>query len=150
MVAFWPDEAGTGTWVMRFLTAAFLVASMAAHADEDQMQPEGMQVMLGQYTGYLDWVTKQRFTLPGIPDDVVNNYGQCWSRSLYEMMTPVERGMLDNAARTNGMTGAELDIFTRGVGNRVGPREAWDRIIKSCEKQFVRYRQWILVGREGE
>jgi hypothetical protein len=121
------------------LVLALLSLSHAAEAEQTRPQPQDMTVAPGQYSGYLDWVAKQHFTMKGAPDDVINDLVQCSDRALYAMATPAERDVIDDA-RVKGMTAAEMDAFSRGVTGRFSDKqEGQARLYLACQKEWDRY-----------
>jgi len=126
--------------------AACLLASTAAQAEKARVQPEGMPVTPGQYTGFLDWAAKQHFTKAGTPNDVVNDYIHCTYRAWYDLSTPVEREVIDQAARTNGMTSGAFNAYFRGVAGRFNPWEAVARVMNACKPEGDRYMQFMYSG----
>jgi hypothetical protein len=127
----------TQRWILGFAVAACLAAS--APAEAEPVQPDGLPATPGQYTGYQDWLTKQRFTKRGMPDEVVNTYVQCAYQALHDLMTPIERDMLDQAARGNGMTAKELRAFERAVADRFGAGEVSAQIVTACQEPYDRF-----------
>ncbi|GAB2178943.1 hypothetical protein [Dongia sp. agr-C8] len=126
-------------WMIRFaLIGAWLAASPAS---AEPVQPEGLPATPGQYSGYEDWLTKQKFTKKDMPDDVVNDYVQCAYRAVYEVTTPTERDVLDQAARGNGMTAPELRAFERAVARRFdsGTATVTAHILATCKAPYERF-----------
>jgi hypothetical protein len=120
---------------------AWMVVGLAAIAPAwaEPVQPEGLPAAPGQYSGYLDWLAKQKFTKQDMPDQVVNDYVQCAYKALYDIMTPLEHEMLDKAARGNGMTAPELRAFERAVADRMDDGEATERILSVCKAPYERF-----------
>jgi len=118
---------------------AFGLAAMPAEAAP--VQPEGMPAVPGQYVSYQDWLAKQTFTKTGMPDGVVNDYVQCAYQALYDLTTPTERDVLDQAARSHGMTAPELRAFERAVARRYdgGSATATAHILKICKAAYDRF-----------
>ena len=124
----------------KFGFAGFALLWIAASAAQaEPVQPEGLPATPGQYTGYPDWLAKQKFTKTGMPDDVVNDYVQCAYKALYDIMTPLEHDMLDRAAKTNGMTATELRAFERSVADRLDDGDATEHILKVCKDSYLRF-----------
>jgi hypothetical protein len=115
------------------------VCLLAAPAEAAPVQPEGLPATPGQYSGYEDWLSKQKFTKDGMPDGVVNDYVQCAYKALYDIMTPLDHTMLDQAAQTNGMTAKELRAFERTVADRLDDGDATAHILKVCNAQYQRF-----------
>ena len=117
--------------------ACCLAASAAVQAAP--VQPEGLPATPGQYTGYADWLSKQTFTKEGMPDDVVNEYVQCAYKALHDIMSTLERDMLDEAARGNGMTATQLRAFERAVADRLDDGDATAHILEVCDASYQRF-----------
>jgi hypothetical protein len=128
----------TSRWTAIFAVAA---CTIATGATAEPVQPEGLPATPGQYSGYADWLAKQKFTKAGMPDEVVNGYVQCAYKALYDIMTPTEHDVLDKAARGNGMTAPELRAFERSVADRLDDGEATERILSVCRDS---YQQFLL------
>jgi hypothetical protein len=128
--------------------AACLLASTAAQAKEARVQPEGMPVKPGQYTSFLDWVSKQHFTKAGTPNDVVDNYVQCTYRVWYNLSTPTERDVIDQAARGDGMNPGAFNAYFRDVAGRFAPWAAQARVMKACKPEGDRYIQFMYSGND--
>lgn len=124
-------------WTAGLVAALCLAASAEPRAEP--VQPEGMPATPGRYAGYQDWLAKQRFTKTGMPDEVVNAYVQCAYRALYDIMTPLEHHMLDEAARGNGMTAKELRAFERAVADRMDDGDATAHILTTCKAPYERF-----------
>ena len=123
-----------------FAWACLAVSWLAASAAQaEPVQPEGLPATPGQYTSYQDWLSKQKFTKDGMPDDVVNDYVQCAYNALHDLMSPLERDMLDQAARTNGMTAPELRTFERTVADRLDDGDATAHIVTVCKAPYQRF-----------
>jgi hypothetical protein len=120
-----------------FGVGAWLCWATAATAEP--VQPEGLPAAPSQYSGYQDWLAKQKFTKPGMPDEVVNDYVQCAYRALHDIMTSLERQMLDEAARGSGMTAKELRAFERAVADRMDDGEATEHIVTVCKAPYERF-----------
>jgi hypothetical protein len=131
-------------WMQGFAVAACLIAS--AEAQAEPVQPVGLPATPGQYTGYQDWLAKQRFTKAGMPDDVVNTYVQCAYQAMFAMTTPTERDVLDGAARGNGMTAKELRAFERSVADRFDDGEVTARIVAACKEPYDRFLEHKAVA----
>jgi hypothetical protein len=127
------------------LALAYFAISMAvlsvapARAAAAPVQPEGMPAAPGQYSSYQDWLSKQTFTKAGMPDAVVNEYVQCAYQALHDIMSALERDMLDQAARGNGMTAPQLRAFERSVADRLDDGEATEHILKTCKAPYDRF-----------
>ena len=126
----------TSRWARIIAFSAGMVATGAA---AEPVQPEGLPASPGRYSGYQDWLAKQTFTKVGMPDDVVNDYVQCAYKALYDIMTPTEHDVLDQAARGNGMTAPELRAFERSVADRLDDGEATERILSVCRESYQRF-----------
>jgi len=127
---------------MKFCLTAFTAAAClcwATAAAAEPVQPEGLPAAPGQYTDYQDWLAKQKFTKAGMPDEVVNDYVQCAYRALHDIMTSLERHMLDEAARGKGMTAKELRAFERAVADRMDDGEATEHIVTVCKAPYERF-----------
>jgi len=118
---------------------AFALCLVAFRAEAEPVQPEGLPATPGQYSSYDDWLAKQSFTKAGMPDDVVNAYVQCAYKALHDIMTPLERDMLDRAARTNGMTAKELRAFERAVADRMDDGDATEHIVATCKAPYEQF-----------
>jgi len=118
---------------------AFGLAAMRAEAAP--VQPAGLPATPGQYASYQDWLAKQKFSKTGMPDDVVNDYVRCAYQALYELTTPTERDVLDQAARSHGTTAPELRAFERAVARRYdsGTATATAHILKTCKAEHDRF-----------
>jgi hypothetical protein len=112
---------------------------LSTAAQAEPVQPEGLPAKPGQYTSYVDWLAKQKFTKAGMPDAVVNDYVQCAYKALYDIMTPTEHDVLDQAARGSGMTAPELRAFERSVADRMDDGEATERILSVCRETYQRF-----------
>jgi hypothetical protein len=119
--------------------AVAVCLTVSAAAQAEPVQPEGLPATPGQYTGYQDWLAKQRFTKAGMPDDVVNAYVQCAYKALYDIMSRLEHDMLDQAARGNGMTAKELRAFERAVADRLDDGDATAHIVAVCKEPYERF-----------
>ncbi len=89
----------------------------------------------GQFTGYLDWIAKTKFTVEGVPDEVVRDWTICGSKVIYDFMTPAERDEIDGAAQTTGLTEAQLWAFSNKVAEtlrRFQPGTFDNAIRNSC------------------
>jgi len=135
-------------WMGAWLLAACLTTAAASHAMAEPVQPEGLPAAPGQYSGYEDWLSKQRFTKIGMPDDVVNTYVQCAYKALHDLMTPLERDMLDQAARSNGMTAPELRAFERSVADRLDDGDATAHIVTVCKAPYERFLEAKRAAKE--
>ena len=126
----------------RALTCGAIFAAAvcwATGAIAEPVQPEGLPATPGQYSGYEDWLAKQTFTKQGMPDAVVNEYVQCAYKALHAIMSALERDMLDQAARGNGMTAPQLRAFERAVADRLDDGEATEHILKTCKAPYDRF-----------
>lgn len=144
--------------MLGFARTAFAVLMLVASAtcgamadDEDEpvrVQPAGIPAKPGQYAGFLDWAAQQSFSRVDAPDDVVNDYAQCWAKALYGIMSGTERDVIDIAARTTGMTADELDTFTRNVARRMARGEYDERILAVCQAQWDKYSPYKMEAEE--
>ncbi|WP_395021614.1 hypothetical protein [Dongia sp.] len=126
----------------RWMPWIVLLGCLAAvPAWAEPVQPEGMPAKPGEYTGYEDWLAKQKFTKKDMPDAVVNDYVQCAYRAVYAVTTPTERDVLDQAARSNGMTAPELRAFERAVARRYdsGAATVTAHILKTCKAPYEHF-----------
>ncbi len=124
---------------MKRSVLAIALCLVTFRAEAEPVQPEGLPATPGQYSGYVDWLAKQSFTKAGMPDTVVNDYVQCAYKALHGIMTPLERDMLDQAARSNGMTAKELRAFERAVADRMDDGDATDHIVATCKAPYERF-----------
>src|SRR5262245_27869427 len=124
---------------MKRSVLAMALCLVAFRTEAEPVQPEGLPATPGQYSSYDDWLAKQSFTKAGMPDDVVNAYVQCAYKALHDIMTPLERDMLDQAARGNGMTAKELRAFERAVADRMDDGDATEHIVATCKAPYERF-----------
>lgn len=125
--------------IIRLIWGMVVAVCLSTAAQAEPVQPEGLPAKPGQYTSYEDWLAKQRFTKTGMPDAVVNDYVQCAYKALYDIMTPTEHDVLDQAARGNGMTAPQLRAFERSVADRMDDGEATERILSVCRETYQRF-----------
>jgi hypothetical protein len=125
--------------IARMMLGLIVAVCFAVSAQAEPVQPEGLPAKPGQYSSYEDWLSKQTFTKTGMPDAVVNAYVQCAYKALYDIMTPTEHDVLDQAARGNGMTAPQLRAFERSVADRLDDGEATERILSVCRESYQRF-----------
>jgi hypothetical protein len=109
----------------------------ATPATAEPVQPAGLPA------------AKQKFTKQGMPDAVVNDYVQCAYKALYDIMTPLEHQMLDQAARGKGMTAIELRAFERAVADRMDDGDATAHIVAACKAPYERFLAEKAKAEEG-
>ena len=102
--------------------------------------PDGIPTNSVQYTGFLDWVAKRKFTADGVPVEITNAYWQCVYPAIYNLMESDERDRIDKVARGYFLTSDAKATFFEGVRERVGGSgKFWATLLKGCKAEFRDY-----------
>jgi hypothetical protein len=116
-------------------------------AEKDATLPnpfEITKVSPGEYRDYRDYISKQSFQMKAITADVLTPYIQCVAGVYYYIASPDQRTILDNAARSTGLTPEQADDFTDDFYDDNEPDENLaDRIRFNCGPQLAALRPQV-------